>query len=94
MLYGLAFIGAWVEQIGAVLGSTAAVKVGIVTSLLLPVEAIWRRASYLMQPPLLNNLPSPFTSTSVPSVAMVVYAIGYTAVALLLAMRLFGRRDF
>jgi ABC-type transport system involved in multi-copper enzyme maturation permease subunit len=94
MLYGLAFIGAWVEQIGAILGSPAAVKVGIATSLLLPVEAIWRRAAYLMQPPALRNIPSPFTTASVPSLAMIVYAIGYTAAALLLAMRLFARRDF
>src|SRR6266498_3501285 len=47
MLYGLAFIGAWVEQIGALLQSHAAVNVGIVTSLLMPVEALWRRAAYL-----------------------------------------------
>src|SRR5207247_2781586 len=74
MLYGLAFIGAWVEQIGALLRSSAAVRVGIVTSLLLPVEALWRRAAYLMQPPLINNAPTPFSTSSVPSPAMVVYA--------------------
>ena len=93
MLYGLAFIGAWVEQIGALLRSSAAVRVGIVTSLLLPVEALWRRAAYLMQPPLINNAPTPFSTSSVPSPAMVVYAVIYAAVALGLAMRIFSRRD-
>ena len=29
MLYGVAFIGAWVEQIGSLLQSRAAVRVGI-----------------------------------------------------------------
>jgi Cu-processing system permease protein len=93
MLYGVAFIGAWVEQIGALLQSHAAVNVGIVTSLLLPVEALWRRASYLMQPPLLNSIPSPFSGTSPPSEAMVIYAALYTAAALGLAMLVFSRRD-
>ncbi|HJZ48293.1 MAG TPA: ABC transporter permease subunit [Roseiflexaceae bacterium] len=93
MLYGVAFIGAWVEQIGALLQSHAAVNVGIVTSLLMPVEALWRRASYLMQPPLLSGIPTPFSGTSPPSQAMVIYAALYAAGALVLAMRVFSRRD-
>jgi hypothetical protein len=60
---------------------------------LLPVEALWRRAAYLMQPPLANSIPTPFAVSSVPSNAMVAYAILYAGVALLLAMRVFGRRD-
>jgi ABC-type transport system involved in multi-copper enzyme maturation permease subunit len=94
MLYGLAFIGAWVEQIGALLQSGPAVRIGIITSLLLPVEALWRRASYLMQPDTPGNLPTtPFSVTSVPSTAMVLYAIGYAVVMLVLAMVVFARRD-
>ena len=93
MLYGLAFIGAWVEQIGALLQSHAAVNVGIVASLLLPVEALWRRAAFLMQPQLMSAVPTPFSGSSPPSEAMVVYAALYALVMLLLAMRSFGRRD-
>jgi Cu-processing system permease protein len=93
MLYGVAFIGAWVEQIGALLQSHAAVNIGIVTSLLMPVEALWRRASYLMQPPIMSSIPTPFSGTSPPSQAMVIYAALYAAAALGLAMRVFSRRD-
>ena len=93
MLYGVAFIGAWVEQIGALLQSHAAVNVGIVTSLLMPVEALWRRASYLMQPPIMSSIPTPFSGTTPPSQAMVIYAALYAAAALGLAMRVFSRRD-
>jgi Cu-processing system permease protein len=93
MLYGLAFIGAWVEQIGALLNSHAAVNVGIVTSLLMPVEALWRRAAYLMQPQILSVIPSPFSGTSPPSPAMVLYAALYAALALGLAVRAFRKRD-
>jgi ABC-type transport system involved in multi-copper enzyme maturation permease subunit len=94
MLYGLAFIGTWVEQIGALLQSGPAVRIGIISSLLLPVEALWRRASHLMQPATPGDLPiSPFSVVSVPSAAMVIYAVCYVVVMLLLATLVFGRRD-
>jgi ABC-type transport system involved in multi-copper enzyme maturation permease subunit len=94
MLYGLAFIGSWVEQIGTLLDSPAAAQVGIVSSLVMPVEALWRLAAYLMQPPLLNTINvSPFSLGATPSGAMVVYA-GFFVVAFLgLAIRAFASRD-
>lgn len=94
MLYGLSFIGAWVEQIGSFMQSSAAIHVGIMSSLLLPVESLWRRASYLMQPPLAREAPiTPFSSASLPSEAMVIYAVVYALVALLLSTQIFSRRD-
>ncbi len=93
MLYGLAFVGAWVEQVGAIVQSRAAVQLGIIASLLMPVEALWRRAASLLQPPLAQAIPSPFSGVSVPSDAMVVYAMVYALVALTLALHSFGRRD-
>ncbi len=94
MLYGLAFIGAWVENIGALLQSGAAVRIGIISSLLLPVESLWRRAAYVMQPTMSRELMvSPFSTTSVPSPAMVFYAALYALVALALAMLSFRQRD-
>jgi ABC-type transport system involved in multi-copper enzyme maturation permease subunit len=93
MLYGLAFVGAWVEQIGALLQSRNAIRIGVIASLLMPVEALWRRASYLMQPPFSQGVPSPFTSSSVPSGAMIIYATIYATAALGLAIFSFARRD-
>jgi Cu-processing system permease protein len=96
MLYGLAFIAGWIEQIGAMLRNDAAVNVGIIVSLLMPSEALWKRAASLMQPPFLRELgldATPFGAASAPSEAMVVYAVLYAAVALALAIRWFGKRD-
>jgi ABC-type transport system involved in multi-copper enzyme maturation permease subunit len=94
MLYGLAFIGAWVEQIGSLLQSGNAVRIGIISSLLMPVEALWRRAAYLMQPSISRELGvTPFSTSSVPAPAMVVYAGVYAVAALVLAMYAFSRRD-
>jgi len=94
MVYGLAFIGGWVEQIGSVFESEAAVRVGIITSLLMPVEALWRRAAYLVQQSGMGiGELTPFAAFSPPSAAMVGYGVVYAVVALLLAMRSFSRRD-
>ena len=92
-LYGMAFIGGWVEQVGTMLGNVAARNVGTVASLLMPSESLWHRASWHMQPSIMRELVmSPFSSPSLPSVAMVWWALGYIALALVLAVRGFGRR--
>lgn len=93
-LYGLAFIGGWIEQIGAIFNNQTAVQVGIVTSLLFPTEAIWRRATFEMQTALATVLQmSPFTTRSVPSDVMVVYAVLYLLGTLVVAVRVFQNRD-
>ncbi len=93
-LYGLAFIGGWIEQIGALLHNPTAVKVGIITSLIIPSEALWRRATYEMQTPLVGAMEfSPFGTVSAPSVAMVVYAGVYLALTLWGAISMFEKRD-
>jgi Cu-processing system permease protein len=93
-LYGMAFIGGWVEQFGAMLQSQTAVNIGIITSLIIPSEAIWRRAAYEMQSPLSGVLGiSPFGTTSVPSLFMVGYAMLYLLAALAVTVWAFGNRD-
>ena len=93
-LYGLAFIGGWIEQFGSLLYNQTAVRVGIVTSLIIPSEALWRRASYEMQSPLAAVLQmGPFGTLSPPSNLMIVYAVLYLAGALALAISTFRQRD-
>ncbi len=92
-LYGLAFIGGWVEQFGALLQNSTAVKVGITTSLIIPSESLWRRAAFEMQTPVTGTFGSPFTSISVPSPLMIGYAFVYLIVVLFIAVRIFQSRD-
>ena len=93
-LYGLAFIGGWIEQFGSLIQNQTAVKVGIVTSLIIPSEALWRRAAFEMQTPLSGALGmSPFGTISVPSTLMIVYAVLYLVVALAAAINTFQHRD-
>jgi Cu-processing system permease protein len=93
-LYGLAFVGGWIEQFGALRHVETCVNLGIISSLIMPSDALWRRAAFKIQPPLLGAAgASPFASTLVPSNAMVVYAVLYAVLALVLAAILFERRD-
>ncbi len=93
-LHGIAFIGGWVEHVGAVSHSPRAVTVGIVASVLMPSESLWRRAAFEMQSPLVSALHfGPFTSDSIPSGFMVAYAGFYLTAALVVALRRFSERD-
>jgi ABC-type transport system involved in multi-copper enzyme maturation permease subunit len=93
--FGVAFVGGWVEQIGSFLNSEAAVQVGIATSLLMPSEALWKRAAYEMRSAIVSTIGfSPFTSTSsVPNAIMLGYAVAYALAALGLAAWSLQRRD-
>jgi ABC-type transport system involved in multi-copper enzyme maturation permease subunit len=92
-LYGLAFLGGWFEQIGTLMGNASAVYLGTVTSLVMPSEALWQRASWLMQPPIMRDLHlTPFSPASLPSGWMVAWAAGYVLVALAFGVLGFRKR--
>lgn len=97
-LYGVAFIGGWIEQIGSFFtnpsASQIAINIGIITSLIMPSEALWKRAAHELQSPLISALGiSPFTTNVYPSAVMVIYAVLYLLAAFALAVHHFGRRD-
>ena len=93
-LQSIAFIGGWIEQFGELIHNDAAAKLGVVASLLMPSEALWRRAVYELQSPLVKAVGmSPFSGASVPSGVMVGYAVIYGLLMLLWAVRRFERRD-
>jgi len=92
-LYGLAFVGNWVEQIGTFVNNQAARNVGTVASLIMPAEAMWQRAAWLMQPTIMRELhATPFSPASVASPAMVAWAALYTMVTVVVAVRGFAKR--
>lgn len=94
-LFGVAFVGGWIEQFGSMIGNQSAIHIGVITSLLMPSEALWRRAAFEMRSPLASMMGfSPFTSsTSVPSPVMIGFAVTYIVFAIALGMFLFSRRD-
>jgi len=92
-LYGLAFIGSWVEQIGGMTDNDAARRVGIVASLIMPTESMWQLAAHHMQPPVMAQLNlTPLSPASVPSPAMLWWVAGYIAVWMAAAILSFRKR--
>lgn len=93
-LHGLAFLGGWIEQAGALTKTPKAVMAGIVASVLMPSEALWRRAAFEMQSPIATAVNfAPFSGASVPSAPMIAYAAAYAIIFLLIALLRFHRRD-
>ena len=95
-LWGVAFIGGFVEQVGALLRNTAVVNIGILSSLILPTEAVFRRAAYMMSSATAQTLgfsSGPMFVASVPSPFMSTYAAVYLLALLGLAIWRFGKRD-
>lgn len=94
MFYGLAVVGGWIEQIGAFAQNRSATNIGIISSLVVPSEAMWKMAAHRAQPSIIHNLGGgPFAVLSPPSTAMLVYAFVYVVVAVWLAVRSFDTRD-
>jgi Cu-processing system permease protein len=90
--YGVAFIGGFVEQIGAFTGITSMRTVGILVSLVSPADSMWRLAADYMQPEIARSTGMLGLGGSVPSPLMVWWAVGFTMLTLLYAVRAFRRR--
>jgi len=94
LLYGLAFVGGWIEQIGSFTGSQTTTDLGILSSLLVPSEAMWKLAAYIMQPPIVHSMGvSPFGIANPPSAVMLAYTLAYIVAMVWLSVRSFAARD-
>lgn len=96
MLYAVAFAGGLIEQIGAVIRSDALVNIGILTSLLMPSDSLWRSAASHLQLSVSRNgafQGGPFSAFTQPSSAMIVYALIYFLVMVAAANWAFSKRD-
>ncbi len=93
-LQAVAFMGGWLEQVSGFSQSAHIVTLGVVTSLLMPSESLWRRAAYEMQTPLAGSLSfSPFANVSIPSGVAIWYGVAFGVVVLGAAVWRMGRRD-
>jgi ABC-2 type transport system permease protein len=97
-LFGLAWLGGIIEFTGGIVQNPAMVNLGIVISLLVPSDAVWKAASFYAQSPLFLTIGGtrgqvPFIGTAPPATPMLLWASAYLVVVLLLAVRSFSRRD-
>ena len=94
-LHGLAFMGGWLEQMSGFTEGERLSLAGTVVSLLMPTEAVWRRAAFEMESPLAGSLPqfAIFSDVSLPSPAMIGYACLYLVIVMSVAIYHFQQHD-
>lgn len=95
-LWGMGFVGGVIEQVGSLIEISAMRNIGIATSLLMPVDAIHRKAVTVLMPGMVGlggAVDLPIAASSTPSVWMVVYACVYLLAAVWLGTGWFARRD-
>jgi ABC-type transport system involved in multi-copper enzyme maturation permease subunit len=97
-LFGLAWLGGIVEFIGQTFSNQTLANLGVVVSLVFPSDAIWRVASYYLQPPLflgeaVTRGGIPFAALTPPTTALLLRVLAYPVATLLAALRTFARRD-
>ncbi|WP_429843462.1 ABC transporter permease subunit [Brevibacillus sp. FIR094] len=97
ILYGISFVGGFIEQLGAVFSNSSLTNIGIISSLLFPADSLFRQATLSLfdsaDDPLSFASQGIFGTTSPPSTAMLIYTIFYGIVALGLSIRVFQKRD-
>ncbi|MGE5507215.1 MAG: ABC transporter permease subunit [Chitinophagales bacterium] len=97
-LYALSLIGGVLEQVAGFTQSSALTTAGIVTSLVIPADSLYRKAVSLAlaaQDNPLNGLImlGPFGAQSAPSIWMLLYVGLYLLACVGLTLLVFGRRD-
>ena len=98
-LFGLAWLAGIIEVIGSAFSNQSMVNLGIIVSLIVPSDAIWRGASfYLQSPVVLAGLSTgrdtfPFASSVPPTPALIVWSVMHVSIALASAVMIFSRRD-
>ena len=99
IVYAAAGVAGMVEQLGRVIRNQTMIDIGILSSLVVPSDSVWKMAAYYLQPPRtpgpgdLIGISGPFSVGTPPSVWMAVYAGVYVLVALVGACAVFSRRD-
>ncbi|WP_066638342.1 ABC transporter permease subunit [Desulfolucanica intricata] len=97
-LYAVGVIGGILEQIGYFVKNITLKNLGIISSLVIPTDAIYRKIIHIVMSA--SNLPlltmqqlGPFGSQAEPSGLMIGYSVFYLLVTLVLAVYIFNRRD-
>lgn len=99
VLYGAGFAGGILALIGSVSDTPTLTTLGRVANTLMPTNALWLGASYHLQPGVLRQLGdgpggvNPLFGSEALGTGMIVWAAAYAALAVLLAMWRFSRRD-
>ena len=96
-LYAVGVIGGMIEQIGSLARSVTLTNIGLISSLIIPTDAMYRKLTNVVakaaNSPLSVMQMGPFGSQAEPSFWMTAYSIVYLLAVLAIAVYVFNRRD-
>lgn len=98
-LFGLGWLSGIIEVLGDVMGNDEMLNLGTAVALFIPSDALWRSASYYIQPASIlavsNTLRGalPILANAPPSPFLIVWGLVYPALLLAGAVLIFARRD-
>lgn len=97
ILYGISFVGGFIEQLGAAFSNSSLTNIGIISSLVFPADSLFRQVTISLfetaDDPLSFASQGIFGTTSPPSGVMIIYAVLYGIIALWMSIRVFQKRD-
>src|SRR5213079_2722374 len=100
MLYGLAWMSGLVELLGKTLGIDAMVTAGVISSLAIPTDELWRGVAYFLSSDTISALAgntlgrgNPFISLTPIATPMVLWSCAHVLLVFLLGTAIFARRD-
>lgn len=97
VMYGIGFIGGFMEQFGVMFGNQALANIGILSSLAFPVDSLFRSMNVqlfdIADNPLSFASQGLFGSASAPNKVMLFYTVLYGVLMLAYAVRKFSKRD-
>ncbi len=99
ILYGLGMVGGFLEQIGSAISNSTLINIGIISSLVMPSDALFRKllaevtASDANPLAVLSISVGPFGVSAPPSNAMLGYTIFYIFVCVFLTIQIFKKKD-
>lgn len=96
MLYAVGMVGGMMEQFGYLFNSEVLVRIGVISSLVMPADAVYRKIVHDLVSVTgfsLTSILGPFGSGAEPSAWMLAYTGLYILGFLTLAIRIFTKRD-
>lgn len=97
IFYGLSMVGGFLEQIGNAINNINLINIGVLTSLIMPSDALFRKLIAVVtgnqSNPLATLSMGPFGVGAEPSNVMLAYTCVYVIASVALTVRLFNRRD-
>lgn len=102
ILFGIAWMGGIVGGVGIAFNNTTITNVGTLTKLILPTDGLWRGAVWSLEPSIVIAAQqqlgpavaaNPFFAAEPPPAAYIVWAIGWIAAMLALAIWSFRSRE-